>query len=140
MSLARCLYKYKKISIDNIEYELDNKTNTVNGSDSSRVSANNFLGNNKLTRQFKVLNGELWEDIDLMSSEYWRMVDAETFLILEENAKAEKIQTIEECKAYLLATDYKVLPDYDKTDGIQEIIAKRQQARDTIRALELELL
>lgn len=40
----------------------------------------------------------------------------------------------EELKALLAASDYKVMPDYDKPDPA--IVAQRQAWRDEIRALE----
>lgn len=39
---------------------------------------------------------------------------------------------INEAKAYLASTDFKVLPDYDKEPS--EVIAKRAEAREFIRA------
>ena len=39
-----------------------------------------------------------------------------------------------EAKAYLASTDFKVLPDYDK--DATEVIAKRAEAREFIRANE----
>jgi len=41
---------------------------------------------------------------------------------------------IEELKSLLVASDYKVLPDYDKQDAT--VIAQRQAWREEIRALE----
>ena len=46
-------------------------------------------------------------------------------------------QRIAELKQLLLDSDYKVLPDYDKTD--EAIIADRQAWRDEIRQLEATL-
>ena len=50
----------------------------------------------------------------------------------EELDQIELVNKIAEAKAYLVATDYKVLPDYDKPN--EEIIAKRAEAREFIRA------
>jgi hypothetical protein len=48
-------------------------------------------------------------------------------------AKRREVR-IAELKKFLSETDYKVLPDYDKTDG--EVISKRQAWREEIRSLE----
>jgi hypothetical protein len=48
-------------------------------------------------------------------------------------AKANEAR-IAELKALLAASDYKVLPDYDKPD--EAIVAQRQAWRDEIRELE----
>jgi len=50
----------------------------------------------------------------------------------EELAKIELAKKIQEAKQYLIATDFKVLPDYDKQDD--EIIRLRQEAREFIRS------
>ena len=44
---------------------------------------------------------------------------------------------ITELKQLLADSDYKVLPDYDKTDD--DIMIKRQEWRDEIRTLEANL-
>jgi hypothetical protein len=43
---------------------------------------------------------------------------------------------IAEAKAYLEATDFKVLPDYD--EDVTEVKLKRQEAREFIRANEIK--
>ena len=43
---------------------------------------------------------------------------------------------IRDAKDYLIETDHKVLSDYDKTEGIEEIKRLRQEARELIRSLE----
>jgi hypothetical protein len=48
-------------------------------------------------------------------------------------AKADK-ERIAELKQLLSDTDYKVLPDYDRTDD--DIVTQRQAWRDEIRSLE----
>ena len=55
----------------------------------------------------------------------------------ELKAEQEKQQKISGAKKYLEDTDYKVLPDYDKQDGVEEIKLKRQEARELIRSLEV---
>ena len=57
--------------------------------------------------------------------------------IAEDKAKQEAEQRIAKLKQLLLDSDYKVLPDYDKTD--ETIIADRQAWRDKIRELEKTL-
>jgi hypothetical protein len=60
-------------------------------------------------------------------------------LIKVDPAKAQAAadaKRIEELKALLAASDYKVLPDYDRTDPA--IVAQRQAWRDEIRALEAQ--
>jgi len=57
-------------------------------------------------------------------------------LIKVDHAKAQAIadaKRVEELKALLAATDYKVLPDYDQPSA--EVTAQRQAWRDEIRAL-----
>ena len=49
------------------------------------------------------------------------------------DAKARE-QRIAELKQLLADSDYKVLPDYDKTDAA--VVAQRQAWRDEIRTLE----
>ena len=58
---------------------------------------------------------------------------------LQEALDAEQVANelstkIAEAKAYLASTDFKVLPDYDKEPT--EVIAKRAEAREFIRANE----
>lgn len=58
-------------------------------------------------------------------------------LELQEALEQERIgiqlaTKIAEAKAYLASTDFKVLPDYDK--DATDVIAKRQEAREFIRA------
>jgi hypothetical protein len=58
-------------------------------------------------------------------------------LIKVDQSKVDAItdaKRIEELRALLAASDYKVLPDYDRTD--EDIIAQRQAWRDEIRALQ----
>jgi hypothetical protein len=50
----------------------------------------------------------------------------------EEIAKVK----ITEYKAYLEATDFKILPDYD--EDVTEVKLKRQEAREFIRANEIK--
>ena len=50
----------------------------------------------------------------------------------EDAVKSTIEYKIEEAKAYLESTDFKVLPDYDKEPS--EVIAKRAEAREFIRA------
>jgi hypothetical protein len=58
--------------------------------------------------------------------------------IADEKAIQEAKARIAELKNLLDESDYKVLPDYDKTD--EDIIADRQAWRDEIRELEKTLL
>lgn len=51
--------------------------------------------------------------------------------------KYENDLKISQAKKYLSDTDFKVLPDYDQLDGLEEIKIKRQEARELIRSLEL---
>ena len=51
-----------------------------------------------------------------------------------EKNQAKRDSRIKELKKLLTDSDYKVLPDYDKTDEL--IIQQRQEWRETIRALE----
>jgi len=60
-------------------------------------------------------------------------------LIKVDPAKAKAIadaKRIEELKGLLAASDYKVLPDYDKPDAT--LVAQRQAWRDEIRVLLIE--
>ena len=50
----------------------------------------------------------------------------------EDEYKSSLEYRIQEAKAYLASTDFKVLPDYDKEPS--EVIAKRAEAREFIRA------
>lgn len=54
--------------------------------------------------------------------------------IQSEKDEQTKERRIAELKRLLDDSDYKVLPDYDKTD--EDIIADRQKWRDEIRLLE----
>jgi hypothetical protein len=57
-------------------------------------------------------------------------------LIKTDPAKAKALanaKRVEELKSLLASTDYKVLPDYDRTDDA--VIAQRQAWRDEIRVL-----
>lgn len=49
---------------------------------------------------------------------------------------AADAKRVEELKALLAASDYKVLPDYDKPDPA--VITQRQAWRDEIRLLEAQ--
>lgn len=62
-------------------------------------------------------------------------IPAELQLFLDTQNEKQDLQIkLAEAKLYLASTDYKVLPDYDKPDA--EIVAKRQEAREFIRANE----
>jgi predicted house-cleaning noncanonical NTP pyrophosphatase (MazG superfamily) len=50
----------------------------------------------------------------------------------EDEYKSSLEYKIQEAKTYLVSTDFKVLPDYDKEPS--EVIAKRAEAREFIRA------
>jgi hypothetical protein len=47
-----------------------------------------------------------------------------------------KLQKVQEAKQYLLATDFKVLPDYDQDNA--DVKVKRQEARELIRSIEAQ--
>ena len=51
-----------------------------------------------------------------------------------EKDQAERVRHIAELKKLLADSDYKVLPDYDKTDKL--IVQQRQEWREMIRVLE----
>ena len=51
-----------------------------------------------------------------------------------EKDQAERVRHIAELKKLLADSDYKVLPDYDKTDEL--IVQQRQEWREMIRVLE----
>lgn len=51
-----------------------------------------------------------------------------------EKDEAERVRHIAELKKLLTDSDYKVLPEYDKTDDT--IVQQRQEWRETIRTLE----
>ena len=55
-----------------------------------------------------------------------------TPLTEEEQEKADLETKLQEAKAYLASTDYKVLPDYEPKS--EEIITLRATAREFIRA------
>jgi hypothetical protein len=67
------------------------------------------------------------------------ITDKEAFAIANPPPSEQELaeQRIAELKQLLLDSDYKVLPDYDKTD--ESIIADRQAWRDEIRELEKTL-
>jgi hypothetical protein len=79
-----------------------------------------------------VLRGD---DLEWLDTEQTQPTDAEI------NAEVARLTALEpskariaELKALLTNSDYKVLPDYDKTD--EAIKAQRQAWRDEIRTLE----
>lgn len=51
--------------------------------------------------------------------------------------KQTKTKRVEELKALLKESDFKILPDYDKKD--ESLILQRQQWREEIRLLEIDL-
>jgi hypothetical protein len=75
----------------------------------------------------------------LDSPKYEYLLPAGSVPITDEQAEAMKPKPsasevrINELKSLLASTDYKVLPDYDRTD--EATIAQRQAWRDEIRSL-----
>lgn len=139
MSLSRAIQLAEKVIIDGIEYSY--YKNTVRSSEGFTLSLKDFLNKNRNARLFKVIHkNSSIEEIDLESPEYWQQVNLEISKQLALDAIHNKEELICQFKKYLEDTDYKVLPDYDKIDGIDEIKIKRQHARDSIRALEQEIL
>ena len=54
----------------------------------------------------------------------------------EDVLREENALKLKDAKQYLLATDFKVLPDYDKDNA--DVKVKRQEARELIRSIEAE--
>lgn len=94
----------------------------------------------------KCLEEPLMTEVEL--SKYQNFVDAHQAIIHEETRdltpqeqeKENIIIQISDAKLYLQQTDYKVLPDYDKTENIEDIKSTRQAKRELIRQLEASLV
>lgn len=139
MSLSKAIQLAEKVIIEGIEYSY--YKNTVKSSEGLTLSLKDFLDKNRSVRLFKAVHkNSSIEEIDLEDPVYWQKVNLEISRQLALDDIHNKEEQIYQFKKYLEDTDYKVLPDYDKTDGIDEIKAKRQHARDTIRLLEQEIL
>jgi hypothetical protein len=103
---------------------------------------------NEITNvQYHASSGKCLEEPSMTEvelSKYQNFIDAYDAIITEENreptteelAQQETYKQIRDAKDYLIETDHKVLPDYDKTEGIEEIKRLRQEARELIRSLE----
>ena len=103
---------------------------------------------NEITNvQYHASSGKCLEEPSMTEvelSKYQNFIDAYDAIITEENreptteelAQQETYKKIRDAKDYLIETDHKVLPDYDKTEGIEEIKRLRQEARELIRSLE----
>jgi len=87
-----------------------------------------------------ISNGWIEYDGDIPTIEdgdkYSKIVFVDGSLVLETDTEAKLADGIAEAKAYLEATDWKVLPDYD--EDTTEIKLKRQEAREFIRVNELK--
>lgn len=63
--------------------------------------------------------------------------DGITCFIDDRNDEEKNIEDVKnnvyKYKKYLAETDYKVLPDYDQKDNLDEILIKRKEAREYIR-------
>lgn len=139
MTISRSISKYGKVVVDGIEYT-QNDTGSVTSSQDITMSMTDFVKRNRNTKVFTEIHKDGTErTVDLTDPKYWEEVDTETASILEVESVAEKYKLILEYKDYLSSTDYKVLPDYDKKEGLESVILKRQEARNTIRQLEKEL-
>ena len=97
--------------------------------------------------QYHASSGKCLEEPSMTEvelSKYQNFIDAYDAIITEENreptteelAQQETYKQIRDAKDYLIETDHKVLPDYDKTEGIEEIKRLRQEARELIRSLQ----
>ena len=97
--------------------------------------------------QYHASSGKCLEEPSMTEvelSKYQNFIDAYDVVITEENreptteelAQQETYKQIRDAKDYLIETDHKVLSDYDKTEGIEEIKRLRQEARELIRSLE----
>ena len=91
-------------------------------------------------KYFKAKNEIMAVDSEqyFLIQEDWIEISAEEVQIIikgkEDKYKDSIEYKIAEAKAYLASTDFKVLPDYDKEPS--EVIAKRAEAREFIRANE----
>jgi hypothetical protein len=65
---------------------------------------------------------------------YSKIVFVNDVLVLEVDEETKMVNELTEAKAYLEATDFKILPDYD--EDVTDIKLKRQEAREFIRANE----
>jgi len=127
----------KELTIQNKMVTLDGITRTVNLTLPENITAVQYHSSTN-----KCLEEPLMNEVEL--SKYQNFIDAYQTIIDEENrqptdeelAQQEVDKKIRDAQMYLANTDYKVLPDYDKTEGIEEIKALRQQARDLIRSLQ----
>ena len=127
----------KELTIQNKMVTLDGITRTVNLTLPENITAVQYHSSTN-----KCLEEPLMNEVEL--SKYQNFIDEYQSIIDEENrqptneelAQQEIDKKIRDAQMYLANTDYKVLPDYDKTEGIEEIKALRQQARDLIRSLQ----
>jgi len=77
-------------------------------------------------------------DIEWLDAKITQPTDAEiTAEVQKLEAIQPKIFRIAEIKQLLADTDYKVLPDYDKTDT--EVVAQRQAWRSEVRQLQADV-
>lgn len=127
----------KELTIQNKMVTLDGITRPVNLTLPENIIAVQYHSSIN-----KCLEEPLMNEVEL--SKYQNFIDEYQSIIDEENrqptnqelAQQEIDKKIRDAQMYLSNTDYKVLPDYDKTEGIEEIKALRQQARDLIRSLQ----
>jgi len=96
---------------------------------------------NKVNALQSLRPGAQWvlrgDDLEWMDTEQTQPTDAEITAEVARLTALEPINArIAELKALLTNSDYKVLPDYDKTSD--EIKAQRQAWREEIRTLEAQ--
>lgn len=131
----------KELTIQNKMVTIDGITRTVNLTLPENIIAVQYHSSTN-----KCLEEPLMTEVEL--SKYQNFVDAYQAIIHEETRdltqqeqeKENIIIQISDAKLYLQQTDYKILPDYDKTEGIEDIKSTRQAKRELIRQLEASLV
>lgn len=104
--------------------------------------------NAALQSQLGITTVEPEVPVDYTDDTYYRTEQDTAPYVVYEKKSAEQIteqnnaRFIMEAKAYLLATDYKMLSDYvpkENGEPLSEIIAKRASARDLVQTLSEDL-
>lgn len=132
MNIVMYVQQRQTVKVDDVIYKLSEDPKKVL-KDEKEIEFLEFVSETS-GKNFSILEGKTWRFIDIRDPKYLKEFDAfvkATHEAFEFDLKQKQVQ---EMLQYLKDTDYKVSPDYDKKDGLDEIKLKRQEARDFIRA------
>lgn len=135
MNIVMYVQQHHTVKVDGIQYQLsEDRTKVLK--DKEEIEFSKFASETA-GKDFSVLEGKTWRFIDIRDPEYLKEFDAYVRATHVTAELSEKQAQVQEMLQYLKDTDYKLSPDYDKVDDLEDIKLKRQTARDFIRKYQV---